>query len=169
MNLPSIFSAHEQLRRRSTFPSGYGTVVGKNSSWNGGRTSDQELIGGELPYSVITRGCFWKSGWVGGGENQKPVWRNGRRNGLKIRWGAIPVWVRVPPPVPFIENQALNPFRLPENAPSFNKSFNTFPRVSLVLNASHHAIKRGDGGRSLRAVAMVIPQLEGVPRCSFQA
>ena len=79
------------------------------------------------------------------------------------------MWVRVPPPVLFIENQALNPFGLPENAPSFNKSFNTSPRVSLVLNASHHAIKRGEGARYLPAVAMVIPQLEGVPRRSFQA
>ena len=101
--------------------------------------------------------------------DETPVWRNGRRNGLKIRWGAIPVWVRVPPPVPSPENQGLNPFRLAENDPSFNKSFNTSPRVSLVLNASHHAIKRGDGARSLPAVAMVIPQLEGIPRCSFQA
>ncbi len=79
------------------------------------------------------------------------------------------MWVRVPPPVPFIGNQALNPFGLPENDPSFNKSFNTSPRVSLVLNASHHATKRGDGARSLPAVAMLIPQLDGVPRCSFQA
>ncbi len=79
------------------------------------------------------------------------------------------MWVRVPPPVPVIENQALNPFGLSENDPSFNKSFNTSPRVSLVLNASHHAIKSGDGGRYLPAVAMVIPQLEGIPRCSFQA
>ena len=79
------------------------------------------------------------------------------------------MWVRVPPPVPLPENKPLNLFRLAENAPSFNKSFNTSPRVSLVLNASHHAIKRGDGARSLPAVAMVIPQLDGVPRCSFQA
>jgi hypothetical protein len=76
---------------------------------------------------------------------------------------------RVPPPVPFAANQRLKPFGLPENDPSFNKSFNTSPRVSLVLNASHHAIKRGDGARSLPAVSMVIPQLEGIPRCSFNA
>ena len=79
------------------------------------------------------------------------------------------MWVRVPPPVPFPENQRLNPFRLAENAPSFNKSSNASPRVSLVLNASHHAIERGGGVRSLPAVAMVIPQLEGIPRCSFWA
>ena len=79
------------------------------------------------------------------------------------------VWVRVPPPVPFPENQRLSSFVFPENAPSFNKSFNTSPRVSLVLNASHHAIERGDGARSLPAVAMVIPQIEGGPRCFFQA
>ena len=79
------------------------------------------------------------------------------------------MWARVPPPVHFPENQRLNPLGLAGNDPSFNKSFNTSPRVSLVLNASHHAIKRGDGARSLPAVSMVIPQLEGIPRCSFQA
>ena len=32
-------------------------------------------------------------------ETQKPPaeWRNGRRYGLKIRWGATPVRVRLPP------------------------------------------------------------------------
>ena len=29
-----------------------------------------------------------------------PVWRNGRRNGLKIRYPSTGVWVQVPRPVP---------------------------------------------------------------------
>ena len=29
-----------------------------------------------------------------------PKWRNGRRDGLKNRWGESPVWVRVPPSAP---------------------------------------------------------------------
>ena len=35
------------------------------------------------------------------------MWRNGRRNGLKIRWGAILVRVRVPPPVPALHASCL--------------------------------------------------------------
>src|SRR5688500_8385954 len=31
-----------------------------------------------------------------------PKWRNGRRGGLKNRWGATPVWVRIPPSAPYL-------------------------------------------------------------------
>lgn len=86
--------------------------------------------------------------------------------GLKIRWGAIPVWVRVPPPVPVPENQRLSFINLPPNRPSFNKSFNTSPRVSAILTPSLHAIARGDGCFRRLPLAMLIPQLEGVLWCS---
>src|SRR4051794_31138982 len=33
-------------------------------------------------------------------QPQPPMWRNGRRNGLKIRFREIEVWVRVPPSAP---------------------------------------------------------------------
>ena len=95
------------------------------------------------------------------------MWRNGRRNGLKIRWGAILVWVRVPPPVPTVNAEGFTLLHLLKNTPSFNKSFNTSLRVSLALNASLHAVKRGDGARPLPAVAMLISQLECVPFCFF--
>ncbi len=35
-------------------------------------------------------------------EELPPEWRNGRRTGLKIQWGAIPVPVRVRPPAPIL-------------------------------------------------------------------
>ena len=94
------------------------------------------------------------------------MWRNGRRNGLKIRWGAIPVWVRVPPPVPLAGYEELNSIQILQNRPSFNKSFNTSPRVSAVLTPSHYAISRGDGCFPRLPLAMLIPQLEGVLCCS---
>ena len=34
-----------------------------------------------------------------------PKWRNGRRGGLKNRWGATPVWVRIPPSVPIPDSE----------------------------------------------------------------
>lgn len=29
------------------------------------------------------------------------IWRNGRLEGLKILWAEMPVWVRIPLPLPF--------------------------------------------------------------------
>ena len=67
------------------------------------------------------------------------MWRNGRRNGLKIRWGAIPVWVRVPPPVPllifsgydskapgFTQNVTRNVTRYVTFSPVIPRCFSTF-------------------------------------------
>jgi hypothetical protein len=40
----------------------------------------------------------------------RPKWRNGRRGGLKNRWGESPVWVRIPPSAP-TRSPPLRPWR----------------------------------------------------------
>ena len=42
--------------------------------------------------------------WRSRAHPPAPVWRNGRRNGLKIRFRESGVWVRVPPPAIGIES-----------------------------------------------------------------
>ena len=61
-----------------------------------------------------------------------PVWRNGRRNGLKIRWRAISVWVRVPPSVPAFDNETLTLFNAPKNT-RVRKGVRKTPRLSKTL------------------------------------
>ena len=61
-----------------------------------------------------------------------PVWRNGRRNGLKIRWGAILVRVRVPPPAPTIGNEALALLQKPKNS-QVRKRVRKTPQRSKTL------------------------------------
>ena len=68
-----------------------------------------------------------------------------------------------------IDHQRLTSSNSFKNTQSFNKSFNTSPRVFAVLSVSHHAETGGDRAVSLPAVAMLIPQLEGVPLRFFKA
>jgi hypothetical protein len=85
------------------------------------------------------------------------------KNIIKIQFVA-PHLTQVTKKVP--ENQRLSFIQLFQNRPSFNKSFNTSPRVSAILTPSHHAIAKGDGCFPRLPLAMLIPQLEGVLWCS---
>ena len=52
-----------------------------------------------------------------------PVWRNGRRKGLKIPWPVTAVWVRVPPSAPLNLSLSLTlPWRLHSHALAGSKA-----------------------------------------------
>ena len=52
-----------------------------------------------------------------------PVWRNGRRKGLKIPWPVTAVWVRVPPSAPLNLSLSLTlPWRIHSQALAGSKT-----------------------------------------------
>jgi hypothetical protein len=73
------------------------------------------------------------------------------------------VWVRVPPSVPAVENKQLSLFRTTQESPSFNKSFNTSPRVFAVPSVSRHAMRGVERPVRSLALTILIPWTGGIP------
>ena len=98
-----------------------------------------------------------------------PMWRNGRRNGLKIRWSASSVWVRVPPSVPYIMSNITYDVKLLGNfhhdiqitkdlktsdlTPPYNKDIHTYSRHHYLVQLFDKIYKQNLKEKTVLSVA----------------